>query len=115
MNGYEKLITLIRNEIERKSVGLRIGTMASDTECRIGEIVLSKDDLYIAENLVGNYEINASLNNGLAYIGAHDTIQTVRMQEQPIKINHSLHTGDAVLVYRLSEEKYVIIAKVVTL
>lgn len=51
MNGYEKLISIIRQEAKRNQETYRIkrGTMTSAKTCTIGELELDEDDLIKAD------------------------------------------------------------------
>lgn len=91
MNGYEKLIKQMRKQgaVNNES-GVRLGQMINKTDCAVGDLTLYKEDLLIAEHLV------------TGYTAADGTII------QPLK------KGDAVLVKRLSSEKYAIIERVIS-
>lgn len=79
MNGYEKLIQVMRKEAERnKNITMCIGEMTGRYTCKVKEMDLDADDLMIAAGL-------------------------------------ELEAGDEVLVTRVTEDKYIIIAKVVKL
>lgn len=55
MTGFEKLIHIIRKEINKcQKKEVRLGVMENRTDCRMGDILLDKDDYIIAERLKGN-------------------------------------------------------------
>ncbi|MCI8408697.1 MAG: hypothetical protein HFJ09_05420 [Lachnospiraceae bacterium] len=51
MNGYEKLISIIRQEVKRNQETYRIkrGTMTSAKTCAVGELELDEEDLIKAD------------------------------------------------------------------
>ena len=54
MNGYEKIINTIRSEARKNgkhTISLKIGVMTSPKSCKIGQIELDKDDIYVSEHL----------------------------------------------------------------
>lgn len=53
MNGYEKMIQVIREEMSREKNDhpIRLGTMESAKSCSVGEMVLEADDLLVDEEL----------------------------------------------------------------
>ena len=89
MNAYERIIKLMREQVAE---------MTSATSCKVGDLKLDADDLLIAEHIT-DYEIKISPQSG------GDT--------RVIKVHSVLKKGDVVLVYRLSDEQYVIIEKLV--
>lgn len=80
MNGYEKLIKVIREEGSRgkQSFPVRLGTMETKEKCSAGEMELEGEELLVNEEL-----------------------------------KKKLEAGDTVLIARISETQFVIIAKVV--
>ena len=55
MNGYEKLVKIMRSEGSRGNdkTYLKIGVMTSDKTCNIGALELESDDLLIGQHLYG--------------------------------------------------------------
>lgn len=53
MNGYERMIQVIREEIgrEKNRFPVRLGTMGNEGSCSIGTIQLETDDLLVDEEL----------------------------------------------------------------
>lgn len=51
MNGYEKLISIIRQEVKKNQEAYKIkrATMTSTKTCTIGELELDEDDLVKAD------------------------------------------------------------------
>ena len=89
--GYEKLIAAIKQLTATKN-NILLGVMLSSNSCKINELQLDRDDLYIAEHLTTGY----LRNNG-------DTYTSVE----------GLKTGDLVLVCKICDEKYAIIERLV--
>ena len=109
MNGYEKLIMTIRKEGARNNPpSLFIGEMTSKNECAIGSLSLDKGDLLFAEHLtkrvVSELDIKAD-DKGVSKTGTNDKCKYI----EPLK------KGDKVLLYKVGEEKYVVIERVVSL
>lgn len=83
MNGYERLIKVMRAEAQKASGGakeqnrMRIGIMTAKNECKIDTLELDQDDLLVL-----------------------DTVK------EDLK-------GDEVLLYKLNEDTYIILGKVV--
>lgn len=90
MTGYEKIIRLMReNAIKSLPHDIEIATMTSETSCAKGDLVLERDDLLIAEHLLTGY---------------------LKPDESVVS---PLKKGDKVIIKRLSDEKYVIIERVI--
>ena len=69
MNGYEKIVTLMKKTNANKQNVVAVGEMVNSTECKIGELTLDGDDYLIAEHLKDN------LNTG-------DTVVVLRYSEE---------------------------------
>ena len=55
MTGFEKILNIIRQEIKKnQSKEIRLGTMESETDCMMGDVLLDPDDYLIAKGLKGN-------------------------------------------------------------
>lgn len=101
MNGYERIINIMREQGAVKNpASLQLGEMTSAKTCKIGDLKLDADDLLIAEHLT-EYEKKIDIED-------KGTLTNTK-----IKIHGKLKKGDLVLVYRLSDEQYVIIEKLV--
>ena len=118
MNSYEKIINIMRNQGAVKNpIGLQLAEMTDATSCNIGELHLEADDLLISQHLT-DYEIKidvedkGKLNSTTTTVAQHrHDIDTFTSTETKIKVYGKLKKGDLVLVQRLSDEKYVIIEK----
>ncbi len=90
MNPYEEILTLMRKEGKKDNTEpIQIGIMESADICGIGKLKLSGKDLLIAEHLKTGYRKDMQ-----TYI-------------EPLK------RGDKVAVYRVSDEKYIILERLV--
>ena len=84
MNGYERLIKVMRAEAQKASGGakeqnrMRIGIMTAKNECKIDTLELDSDDLLVLD-----------------------------------AVKEDLKKGDEVLLYKLNEDTYIILGKVV--
>jgi hypothetical protein len=115
MNSYEKLIKVMRDEGARNNpAGLLLGEMLTDTVCLAGGLEIEADDYYIAEHLL-EHGLKVSMDGEGISISAHTETQSVHMERQEVMVHSSLKAGDQVIVYRLNDEKYVILEKVVSL
>ena len=95
MDAYEKLINIMRNQGAIKNpIGLQLAEMTGARSCDIGELHLEAEDLLISQHLT-DYEIEIELSGN----------------KRNAKIYGHLKKGDVVLVQRMSDEKYVIIEK----
>lgn len=111
MSPYERLIKVIREEGAKNNPPMiELGTMVSEKRCDIGGVILEAEDLYIAEHLMGEYEVKISMD---ARADINSTSSNVKINNQKAMCKQTLKAGDVVLVYRLNEERYVIIEKVV--
>lgn len=118
MDAYEKIIKIMRNQGAVKNpVSLQLAEMTDATSCDVGELHLEAEDLLISQHLT-DYEIKidiedkGELNSATTTVAQHKhDIATFTSIETKIKVHGKLKKGDLVLVQRLSDEKYVIIEK----
>lgn len=97
MDAYEKIISIMRNQGAVKNpIGLQLAEMTDATSCDIGELHLEAEDLFISQHLT-DYEIEIELSSG--------------NKKDAIAYGH-LKKGDIVLIQRMSDEKYVIVEKI---
>lgn len=100
MNPYEQMLKVMRTEGGKDNTApIQIGIMDSETSCSIGSLKLSDTDLLIAEHLKTGYHCavdndNPSKKDKNTFIGA-------------------LQKGDKVAVYRISDESYIILERLV--
>lgn len=107
MTGYEKLIKMMRSQgAVYNSPGLRIGVMTSGNTCKIGNLDLDADDLYIAEHLL--YKQCYKVDERVTVSNTHAV-----SYEDRSKYLEPLKSGDMVLAYQINDDKYVIIEKIV--
>jgi hypothetical protein len=92
VNGYEKLIKLMQ-ELSEKSPAVFMTVMDTASTCTVNELPLDADDLLIAEHLkTGWYSQEGAT---MKYI-------------EPLK------AGDTVLVFKINDEQYAIIERLVS-
>ena len=94
MNGYEKIITIMRQQ-KGETNNIKIGTMDSENSCVIGKLKLSSDDLLVSEHL----------KTGYCY----------KNKDNQEVIVDPLKKGDAVALYRVDEDTYLVIERLVEL
>lgn len=102
MNQYEKLISIIQDQsVKFNSESLKIGEMTSGDTCKCGGLTLDRDDLYISDHLLNRVcvEVDVSIIDG--------QILDKSKYTEPLK------AGDLVVLYRLSDEKYLLLERVV--
>lgn len=89
MNAYEEILNLMRGEGKKDNTPpIQIGEMQGEDTCKIGKLILSGNDLLIAEHLKTGYRCESGLVS-------------------PLK------RGDIVTVYRMSDEIYLILERMV--
>lgn len=116
MTPYEKIIKIIREQGAKKNTpALNLGEMISQNQCQVGGNVLEAEDLYISEHLTNGYKVDITLDAVTSYMNNKETTTKVWMEKQRATVHNPLKAGDIVLLYPVSEEKYVIIEKVVSL
>ena len=92
MTDYEKIISVMRKEGAKKNErGVRLAEMTEDFGVKAGELSLEKDDLVFAEHLITGYKDKDG--NSIRPVGK----------------------GDSVLIKRLSDEKYAVIERVISI
>lgn len=100
MNGYEEILKVMRAEGSKDNTApIQIGVMDSPTVCSIGKLKLSGSDLLIAEHLKTGYHY--AVNN-----------DTPSRKDKTTFIG-GLQKGDKVAVYRISDELYIILERLV--
>lgn len=89
MNAYEEILGMMRNEGKKDNTApIQIGIMTGANSCKVGKLILSGTDLRIAQHLKTGYRCKDSF-------------------VEPLK------SGDEVAVYRISDEQYIILERLV--
>lgn len=89
MNAYEEILGMMRKEGSKDNTApIQIGTMTGADSCKIGKLLLSGSDLLIAEHLKTGYSCNG-------------------------KFIKPLKSGDKVAAFRISDELYIILERLV--
>lgn len=100
MNAYEEILNIMRTEGSKDNPNsIQIGEMSSATECRIGELKLSAEDLLIAEHLKTGYHFAVNYDNPSL--------------KDETTFSEGLKKGDLVAIYRVNEEIYIILERLV--
>lgn len=100
MSAYEELLKIMRNEGRKDNTApIQIGTMTDERSCRIGKLVLSGSDLLVAEHLKTGYH--------RAVDDKSPSKKDKNTFVEPLK------SGDRVAVYRMSDELYIILERLV--
>ncbi len=100
MNAYEEILNMMRIEGSKDNPKpIQIGEMSSATECCIGELKLSAEDLLIAEHLKTGYHFAVN----------HDNPSL----KDETTFSDGLKKGDLVAVYRINDETYIILERLV--
>ena len=111
MNGYEKIINTIRSEARKNgkhTISLKIGVMTSRKSCKIGQIELDKDDIYVSEHLTK--KVLNKLDFQIESSGG--TSHTHKWTDKSEYFS-PLKKGDVVLIAQISNLKFVILDKLV--
>lgn len=100
MNPYEEMLKVMRTEGSKDNTApIQLGIMDSATACSIGKLKLSGDDLLIAEHLKTGY---------------HYAVDNDRpSKKDKTTFVGGLKQGDKVAVYRISDELYIILERLV--
>jgi hypothetical protein len=102
MSWQSDMIGMMRKQgAVSNTPGLQMGRMTGESSCKTGDLDLSSADLYIPDRLLKPmaYEVDASIDKDH---GFHDRTKYI----EPLK------AGDLVVLYRLSDTKYVILDRV---
>lgn len=104
MSWQSDMVGLMRKQgAVSNTPGLQLGRMTGETSCKTGDLDLSREDLYIPDCLLKRVatKVQVSFDEHGVF---HDESQYI----EPLK------AGDLVVLYRLSDTKYVILGRVVT-
>ncbi len=100
MNAYEEILGVMRGEGKKDNTApIQIGVMTGAASCRIGKLALSGGDLLIAQHLKTGY--HCAVDDGTPSKKDKNTFVA------PLK------SGDKVAVYRISDELYIILERLV--
>ena len=100
MNAYEEILSLMRQEGKKdNTASIQLGTMESEKRCRVGEVTLYEDDFLIAEHLKTGY---------------HYAVDKEKPESKNEKtFAEGLKKGDTVAVYKINDELFVILERLV--
>lgn len=122
MNGIEKLVKVMRQEGSRDNPDpLVLGEMTASDKCDIKGMIFEGDDLYFADHLL-NHDVDVTIeewktqaaSGGSGYSEFASHTHDIEISKKKVSIHSALKTGDTVLCYRIADDKYVIIEKVVS-
>lgn len=100
MNAYEEILGMMRSEGKKDNTApIQIGEMTGAESCRIGKLQLSGSDLLIAEHLKTGYHC--------AVCGGDPAKKDADTFVEPLRV------GDKVAVYRVDDERYIILERLV--
>lgn len=100
MNAYERILSTMRSEGAKDNTApIQIGVMTGTETCRIGGNNLERDDLLIAEHLLTGYHYAVS--------GTDPPKKDKDTFVEPLK------EGDQVAAYRVNDEIYIILERLV--
>lgn len=96
---YAEMVDLMRNQAAANSgPSIRLAVMTGTNSCKIGNLMLSGEDLYIPDRL------QAQMCTG---------VKVPDLGKDASSYSTALKTGDMVVVYQLSSTKYAILQRVV--
>ncbi|MCM1184434.1 MAG: DUF2577 domain-containing protein [Roseburia sp.] len=100
MNAYEQILDIMRSEGRKDNTApIQIGIMTGAASCQIGKLQLSGDDLLIAEHLKTGY-----------HCAVYDNEPSKKDKKTFVE---PLRKGDKVAVYRISDELYIVLERLV--
>lgn len=96
---YAEIIGLMRNQGAANSgPSIQLAVMTGENSCKIGNLMLSGEDLYIPDRLMSQ---------------ACTGVKVPAFNEDVSSYSAPLKAGDIVVVYQLSSTKYAILQRVV--
>lgn len=99
-NPYEEILDIMRKEGKKDNTALiQIGVMTGAESCKIGKLTLSGGDLLIAEHLKTGY-----------HCAVYDDAPSKKDNNTFVS---PLKSGDEVAVYRISDERYIVLERLV--
>ena len=122
MEGMEKLIKVMRKEGSRNNPDpLVLGEMTSSDKVEIKGMEFEGEDLYFAEHLL-DHDVETTItgwktqakSGGSGYAEFASHVHEIEISKKKVKVHTTLKAGDLVLCYRIEDDKYVIIEKVVS-
>ena len=118
MNGYEKIIKTVRKEAGRNQVKypVKVATMTSPTSCKYGNMELDKDDLFFAEHLIQPQIDKRHFKMRLLSGGNWNEYEKVDLDDDSAEWldKSKLKKGDKVLIVRISEDKFAVVERLVS-
>ncbi len=126
---YTRMLEVIRVQGSKDNPStIQIGEMLSANSCKIDDLTLNAEDLYIADYLKAGYTrtikipyvsgvtVDTTQSDGFGYTdseGNYHDPDTQTTRQSQITYTDGLKKGDKVLVQVLSNNKYAIIVRVV--
>lgn len=97
---YAEIVGLMRNQGAANSCpSIQLAVMTGSNSCKIGTLMLSGEDLYIPDRLMSQ---------------ACTGVKVPALNKDTSSYSTPLKAGDMVVVYQLSQTKYVILQRVVS-
>ncbi len=97
---YAEIVGLMRNQGATNSgPSIQLAVMTGSNSCKIGTLMLSGEDLYIPDRLLSQ---------------ACTGVKVPALNKDASSYSAPLKAGDMVVVYQLSQTKYVILQRVVS-
>ena len=104
MSWQSDMVDLMRKQGELNNPsGPSLGVMTGERSCRVGDLDLSSEDLYIPDRLLRRMAIEVKADIDKDH-GFHDRTT----------YSEPLRAGDLVVLQRLSDTKYAVLDRVVT-
>jgi len=99
-NSYTGIVDMMRNQAKAQNdSGVQLATMTGQNTCEIGTFPLTAEDLLISDRL----------------LETSCTSVTVNGNEDKSTYSAALKKGDIVAIFKVSDTKYVILERVVSL
>lgn len=103
MSWESDIVELIRKQgAVNNTPGLQLGVMTGASSCKVGDLSLDADDLYFPDHLLIRVatKVRVSFDEHGVF---HDETEYI----EPLK------AGDLVVLYRLSDTRYIVLGRVV--
>ena len=126
---YVDMLNLMRTQGGKDNpVTLQLGIMQSTNSVKVGDLLLDKSDIMIADHLLAGYKrelvvpyvksVEVTVDTTITISGESGTAESIATVEDPVvkipETKTGLKKGDIVAVMKLSDsDTYVILAKVV--
>lgn len=109
---YAEMLDMMRSQGRKDNpTTIQVGIMQSPTSVKIGDLVLTEEDLYIADYLMEGYKREVKIPYVSSVSGNSNSV-SVKTQSE-ICYTDGLKKGDLVAVQKLENNMYLILVRMV--